>query len=234
MLGKGEVGDKKYEVRYLTLYILLLISILLFSCARQETRIAKPMSSDISSFKGLAYIVAEKSGVRWANNAAVIIKQPDTLRIDALERISDVVATLYSKGGEGYLDLSAEGKRYPLKNSQVILPGIGEIPLSVGELADILVGRPSIEGGKKEITDPFRSSFFIKSETEELEMSNSEKMPLVFTRYSSASKRSVLFEVSFDDFKTSRGKKFPNHIVLRFENPKLVMEIKYKEMNNEK
>lgn len=225
---------RKREVRYLASCILLLTSIFLFSCAKHGARTAKPMSSDIASFKGLAYIVAEKGGVRWANNAAIIIKHPDTLRIDALERISDVVATLYSKGGEGYLDLSAEGKRFPLKNSQVMLPGVGEIPLSIGELADILVGRPNIESGKKEISDPFRSSFFIKSETEELEVSNSEKMPLVFTRYSSAAKRSVLFEASFDDFKTSKGKKFPSHIVLRFENPKLLMEIKYKEMRNEK
>lgn len=202
------------------------------ACARHEIKTAKQMSSDINSFRALAYVVAEKSGIKWANNVVIVIKQPDMLRLDALERISDIAATLYAKGGEGYLKISSEGKKYPLKKSLVILPRVGEIPLTTNELADILIGRPSVENGLKEITDPFRNSYFIKGDADELEMSSKENLPLVYTRYLSESKKSILYEAAFDDFKVYGGRKFPGHIVLRFENPKLLMEIKYKDIKN--
>lgn len=231
---------------FFCLYILML-ALGVSACAKKDVRTAfhgrgpaagyqllkdMPTTPQITNFKGLAYVVAERGGVKWANNVSVLVKLPGMVRLDALERISDVVATLSVKEGVGALELPLEGKNIKIENGYTVLPKLGEIKLSTDKLAEILVGRPSIEGGAT-VSEAFSTDkgiYYINGKFDEMEMSSKDKMPLVYARYSNSDKKHLLYEAMFDDFRTIKGKTFPQHIILRFENPKFLMEIKYQEI----
>ena len=190
------------------------------------------MAGDVSTFRGLAYVVAEKSGVKWASNVAVIVKRPSSVRLDAIERITDVVATVVATELGGKLELPLESKKYELAAGKVALPVIGELPSSSEVLAGVLTGRPVISGGAK-VTQAFhtqKGSYFVSGTSEELEVSAKDGLPIVSTKYSSPAKKGILFEADFDDVVEVNGKKMPRHIVIRFEQPRLLMEIKYLDM----
>lgn len=210
-------------------WVLCLI-ICLSACAKRDMKVA---NYETFSFKGLAYVVAERGNTKWASNVSVLVKMPGSLRLDALEKISDVTAVLAVKDGGGFLTMPLEDKWYQVKNGKVRLPKIGEMPITGDELAGILTGRPHVEGGTtvSELFHTDRGSYFIKGPDSEMEMSSVEKMPLVYTKYSSSDKKKIVYEVDFDDFTAVGGKKMPRHIILRFEHPRLVMEIKYKDMH---
>lgn len=217
-----------------------LFAIAVFACAKRP---ASPgllgkaegvkMSHEARTFRGLAYITAEKGGVKWANPVSVVIRQPGGLRMEAIEKITDVVARLVVLNGKGHLYLPLEDKTYPIENGNLRLPQIGEMNISTDVFTDILSGVPIVEGGAT-VTEAFhtdRGSYFIRGRVDEMEMSAKEGMPLVFTHFSSPDKKKVVFEASFDDFKEFGGRKFPQHIVVRFMHPKLLMEIRYKDIN---
>ncbi len=170
------------------------------------------MASDTKTFKGLAYIVAEKGGVKWASNVAVLVKQGGLLRLDAIENITDIVATVSAGKNKGYLHLSLEDKWVPLERGLVALPVVGELPVTPAILGALLIGRPP------------------RGEGAELEIDPKEKVPLSWTMFSDGGKKNVLLEASFGDYKNVSGKRFPQHVLLRFERPKLIMDIRYKEM----
>jgi len=206
------------------------------ACAKRGPEIALmarlkevPMSSKATTLKGLAYVTAEKNGIKWANNVSVIVKLPDMIRLDAIERISDVVATLAVKDGKGVLELPLDGEVIKIDDGYVVLPRLGKIPISTEKFAQILCGRPLVEGGAvvSEAYTTDRGSYFIKGRVDEMEMSSKEKMPLVYSKYEDGNKKRLLYEAAFDDFITSGGDGFPRHIVIRFERPKFLMEINY-------
>lgn len=172
---------------------LSIIVILIFfcSCAKQKLETARQMPSDITSFKALAYITAEKDGIKWASNVTVLVKAPDGLRLDAIERITDVSAILAVKGDQGRLKVLRENKNYELTNGRLRLPYVGEIDITAVEMASILTGW------------------------------RSKTTPFTYTRFSGADKKKVVYEAIFNN---------PKHIMLRFEHPRLVIDIKYKEI----
>jgi hypothetical protein len=170
------------------------------------------MLSDIHTLRGLGYIVVDSADEKWASHVSILVKRSHGLRIDALERLSDVVATIVADSEGGFLVLPAEGKRYAFNNNRLRLPKIGEVPILADDLAYIIIGRP------------------VAGRDSELEINVKEKIPLSVTQYSGPDKKKILYEVHFDDFKVSAGRKFPNHIVIRFENPRLVMDLRYKEI----
>lgn len=244
MLGKAKVKSKRVKAKpkgqsfliFTFGFYFLVFSFYFLGCAKEPVKIAGlNMPSGVSSFRGLAYVVAERDGVKWANNVSIFIKTPNILRIEALERLADVVAVLDARDGNGSLKLPLENKIYPLKNALVRLPMVGEIDMRVDELADVLIGRPKTEGGAmvSESFHTLRGSYFIKGAEFDVEMSSVEKMPLVLTKYSDQAKKHVNYEIDFNDFISTGGHKFPKHIVIRFTHPKLLMEIKYKEIKGE-
>ena len=193
------------KINRVNLCLAVLAAVLFASCAKQGlkhagTRVSiteVPMPTEIDSFKGLAYVVAERLGIKWADNVSVVVKRPNGLRLDVLEKITDVTATLVANNGEGYLKLPLEGVVHQLKNGNAMLPVIGEIPIKTNLLADILVGRPNIEGGIKSVSESFhtdKGSYFVIGAADDLEMSANEKVPLVYTHYTSKTKKGVLFE----------------------------------------
>jgi len=222
--------------RGLTGLCIVMVAILLGGCAKKMpdkafySRLKEvPMPSKVTTLKGLAYVVAEKNGVKWANNVSVIVKLPDMVRLDAIERISDVVATLSCKGGRGKLELVLDGEVINIDDGYVVLPKLGKLPLSTDKFAEILAGRPFIEGSA-EVTEAYNTDkgvYFIKGRTDEMEMSSKDKMPLVYSKYENDKKKGLLYEAVFDDFMISNGESFPRHIIVRFERPKFLMEINY-------
>lgn len=224
---------------------LVCLVIFVCSCARQGPKV-NMAPVDVATFKGLAYAVVGGVGTapKWASHVSVVVKVPDGLRIDALENITDVVATLTARDNSGQLRMLLENKIYPLKNGYIRLPKVGEIPMFASELASVLIGRPIMpEGavlrqahGTARVSESFhteRSSYFIRGATSEVEMSAAEKSALVYTKFASAEKKRVLYEVDFDDFVNIGGRKFPQHIIIRFEHPKLIMDIRYKEIRTD-
>ncbi len=191
------------------------------------------MAGVISTFRGLAYVTVERSGVRWASNVAVLVKAPSSVRLDAIERITDVVATVIATEDGGSIELPLESKKIDVAAGKVVLPVIGEIGISSGELAGILTGRPVVAGGAR-LAQAFQStqrgSSLISGKTEEIEFNERDGLALVYTKFSSPAKKGILFEADFNDFVTFNGRKMPRHIVIRFEQPRLLMEIKYLDM----
>lgn len=215
----------------------ILLLLVCNACAKRPPAIERvmnlhevPMVSKISTFKGLAYVIAERHGIKWANNVAVLVKNEVGLRLDALERITDVVATLIANKDGGILNF--EGKKESFGPEKIILPQVGEVSISAALLSDILIGRPSVEGGAT-VTQAFhtdKGSYFIKGRQEDLELSNEERMPLVYTRFADAGKRRILYEAAFEDFMNIGSKKFPRHILIRFEHPKMMIDIQYRQI----
>ncbi|MBI2341192.1 MAG: DUF4292 domain-containing protein [Deltaproteobacteria bacterium] len=197
----------------------LIIMVFISACAANLKRAERPffgsearMLSDIHTLRGLGYIVVEGPGEKWASHVSILAKKSHGLRIDVLERLSDVVATVVADCEGGFLVMPLEGKRYAFKNNRLRLPEIGELPVFADDLADIIIGRPV---GEKD---------------SELEIDSKEKIVRGVTQYSGPDKKKILYEAHFDDFKTIAGRKFPNHIVIRFESPRLVMDLRYKEI----
>lgn len=223
------------------------------SCARHGVKV-NMAPIDVSTFRGLAYVVVGNvSGQpKWASHVSVVVKVPDGLRLDVMENITDVVATLAVRDNQGQLRLTLENKTYPLKDGYIRLPKIGEVGVTANELAAILIGRPIVPQGAAlrqaqgaalrqaqgavRVSEPFhteRGSYFVKGLSSEVEMSASEKSALVYTKFSSPEKKRILYEANFDDFANIGGKKFPKHIIIRFEHPKLIMDIHYKDIRTD-
>lgn len=211
----------------------VILMLFLCSCAKKGAEVAKPMQQpEVITFKAFAYIAAEGANVRWSDNAAVIIKHPGGLRIEAIEKISDVVAVISAKGDDGRLFIPSSGKKYPFKKGHVRLPKIGDIPISAELFASLLIGKPSVSGAAQ-VSESFHTgegSYFVNSANVDMEMSAKEQMPLVYTKYEDAQKKRIAVEASFDEMTSVGGKKFPRHVVIRFEHPKLVLDIRYKEI----
>lgn len=184
------------------------------------------MASETKTFKGIAYIVAEKRGVKWASNVAILVKQGGLLRMDAIENITDIVATVSAGKNKGYLHLSLEDKWVPFENGMVKLPVIGEIPVTPSILGALLIGRPP------------------KGEGAELEVDPKDNVPVSWTMFSDGGKKNVLLEASFGDYRScpiyraksspinwaTTCRRYPQHVMIRFEKPKLLMDIRYKDM----
>ena len=192
----------------------LVLAVLFVGCAKHSIMTTSKMPSDVGTFKGLAYIIAETGKAKMANNVSVIVKQPDGLRLDAIERITDVVASLKAKGGNGYLDLPLKGKRYTFKNDMIRFPEIGDVQIPAVELASVLVGRPIVH------------------EMADVEIDRGEGFITFYTRYESSDKKRVLYEAHFGEMARIGGKKFPRHVIVRFEHPKLMIDVRYKDVQH--
>jgi len=235
---KQEAGSRIKSFRFSAfgLLFLILCFLLLSACAKREPKTAITMSSDLRSFHALAYVVAEKGDIKWASNVTISIRSPDSLRIDALERLSDVVATINAKGPDGYLELPLTGKKVPFNEGNIILPLVGNVSLDPMTFSNLLIGRPYLEKGGAQVSKEFHSSggsYFLRGPVDEMEVETDTANPLVYTRFTGPDKKRVMLEADFDDFVKIGNKRFPRHVVIMFENPKLLMEIKYKEIKAE-
>jgi hypothetical protein len=187
--------------------------------------------TDVQNLKGLAYVVAEKDGIRWASNVTILAKRPGGIRIDIFDKLADIVSTISYRDNKGYIHTIVGNKWEGIDNGHFVIPGFGEMPVSSGAMADILMGHPYIDKGFKETAEHSKGGTYqIKGDVDDLEMDSKMGVPIGYTRYTSSDKKAIIFEAFFDDFVNIKNIKVPRHLVIRFERPRLLMDIRYKDI----
>lgn len=218
-------------------YALLICCIVFCSCAKQWKESYFSYSgvlvqkTDIRDLKGFAHVVAERDGIKWASNVAILAKRPGGIRIDLFDKLADVVSTISYRDNKGYIHTVADDKWEIVDNGHFVIPGFGEVPVSSAAMSDILMGCPYIDKGLKQVVEHSSGGTYqIKGNVDDLEMDSKMGIPLGYTRYTSAEKKAILFEAHFDDFMNTKNGKVPRHMVVRFEKPRLLMDIRYREI----
>lgn len=158
----------------------------------------------------------------------VIVAQPmDFLRLEVMDPIGGVMAGLNLKLDALELWLPNQMRVYETDSSDDSIARLTKLPWTFTELFAILQGLPP-RRFSEEYTDwsidP--DGIAVNGEGDAImALSSGLNLPEVYVRFKNEKRKSVLYEVTLDDYRSTKLGMFPHHITVKFLHPRKTVEL---------
>lgn len=226
------------------LWVFLLIIAFGFGCTPKRVRVARPVALDPRARDALAAFDERRAAITTAKalgratitvfdeqtaDIVLVLEMPDKMRIEAMDDVADVVASIASNGSRISASLPHEKRRFSGRASRATIKRLMGIEWGMKDMVGVLVGiAPMPNNSFLERQSKGAGRFMDSANKIELWMDMQRRVPLRFIQYSDTG--GIAYEIRFRKYRNVQEVLIPHHIIVINPLGGEQLEIRYREI----